>query len=114
MTAPRKAPSAATVRALTGGALLSASLFVAAAALAASGRPWSSGPVLGPVAAARGMLELDPAAWASAGILVLLASPVLGLLTTAAEYRRVDIRYSALACLVLAILTGSLLLAILR
>jgi uncharacterized membrane protein len=60
------------------------------------------------------MLELDPAAWASAGILVLLASPVLGLLTTAAEYRRVDIRYSALACLVLAILTGSLLLAILR
>jgi uncharacterized membrane protein len=62
-----------------------------------------------------GMLTLTPWAWATAGAYAVLATPVLGLLVTAWEYASVDDRRAvSLAAAVLAILSVSVVIAILR
>ena len=104
-------PSRATVAVLTAGSLLSAGLFLVAILLVAGGRPAGSGGALGPASAVAGLGTLDPRAWASAGVLVLIAAPVVALVTTAAEYWRPDRRFALVALLVLLVLAASLAIA---
>jgi len=109
-----RVPSRATVAVLTAGSLLSAGLFLIAILLVAAGRPAGSGGALDPASAVAGLGALDPRAWASAGVLVLIATPVLALVTTAAEYWRPDRRFALVALLVLLVLAVSLAIAWLR
>jgi uncharacterized membrane protein len=105
------------VAVLTAGSLVSAALFLVAILLVAAGRPsgaGASGTTLDPASALAGLAALDPRAWASAGVLVLLAAPVLGLVTTAAELWRPDRRFAFVALLVLLVLATSLAVAWLR
>jgi uncharacterized membrane protein len=72
------------------------------------------GGALDPASAVAGLGTLDPRAWASAGVLVLIATPVVGLVTTAAEHWRPDRRFALVALLVLLVLAVSLAIAWLR
>lgn len=69
----------------------------------------------GPVPGAglpQGLVELRAAAWATLGVLILLATPPLGLLATALELRRASPAVAGLALAVLAVLAASLALAL--
>jgi uncharacterized membrane protein len=125
---PRPVPSRATVAVLTVGSLASAVLFLGAIVLVAAGRgaapapgvevvagsAFLSGPALDPASALAGIADLDPRAWASMGVLVLLAAPVAGLVTSLIEFWRPDRRFALVALLVLVVLAVSLGLAWLR
>jgi len=111
---PVRASSRATVAVLTAGSLLSAGVFLVAVLLVATGRTGGPGPALDPASALSGLASLDPHAWASVGVLVLLVTPVAGLVTTAAEYWRPERRFALVALLVLGILAVSLGVALLR
>jgi uncharacterized membrane protein len=111
---PARVSSRATVAVLTAGSLLSAGMFLVAVLLVVAGRPGGPASALDPVSALFGLAALDPHAWASVGVLVLLATPVVGLLATTAEYWRPERRFALVALLVLAILAVSLAVAWLR
>jgi uncharacterized membrane protein len=66
-------------------------------------------------ALADGLVSVDPWAWASLGTLVVVATPAIGLVTTAYEYAVVSDRHTVgLALAVLAILALSGAVALLR
>jgi uncharacterized membrane protein len=111
---PARVPSRATAAVLTAGSLLSAGVFLVAVLLVLAGKPGGPGSALDPASALSGLTTLDPHAWASMGVLVLLVTPVAGLLTTAAEYWRPERRFALVALLVLAVLAVSLAVAWLR
>ena len=114
---PPRVPSRATVTVLTAGSVVSALLFLVAILLVAVGRgpgagggpdgAFLSGPALDPVSAVAGLASFDPRAWASLGVIVLLAAPVVGLVTSLAEFWRPDRRFALVALLVLLVLAAS-------
>ena len=91
----RDRPSAeVTARIMSIGAVLAGVIFVAAFLLTIAGAPSASMVV------------------ATAGVVALLATPALGLLSTAVELRSYQPRVAALAVAVLAILLGAAVVAL--
>lgn len=113
---PRKgAPRRYTSTALTAGVGVAGVLFAVALVLEILGVEPGSGEMSDIAAVLRGLVELTPWAWASAGAYAVVATPVMGLLVTAAEYRSVDDRRTLLlAVAVLAVLSTSVVVAVLR
>jgi hypothetical protein len=115
---PSRARAHLTAGSLSLGSIAAAACFVVALLLAAAGRPAARGPALGPAATLAGMLALDAQAWASAGVMLLFATPVLGLLATVVEYvatsPAAERRYALVAVAVLAVLAISLAFALTR
>jgi hypothetical protein len=114
--APREgAPRRYTSAALTAGAVVAGALFAVALVLEVLGVEPGSGEISDIAAVLQGLVELTPWAWASAGAYAVVATPVIGLLVTAAEYRSVeDRRTLLLAVAVLAVLSTSVVVAVLR
>ena len=109
-----RASTRATVAVLTAGSFLSAGLFLVSVLLTATGRPGDGGPLLDPVSALADLAALDPSAWASMGIIVMLFTPVAGVMATTAEYWRAERRIAIVALVVLAVLAVSVTVALLR
>lgn len=97
------ATSTSTSRVLVIGSLLSSLLFLTGVIVGSTGLHAVTEPV-SPL--------LDPAVWSSAGIAVLLATPVVGLFVTAWEYRRVDSKSAIIALCVLTLLGVSVAVAL--
>ena len=109
--APRRYTSAA----LTGGVLLAAFLFGVAGVADFLGAETGAGEMTDFAAVVEGLVTFTPWAWATAGAYAVLVTPVVGLLTTAAEYWSVDDRRTVmLAFAVLGVLCVSVVVAILR
>lgn len=97
---------------MTAGVVVSAACFIVALAgelfagtTGAAGDGILAGDVTGWLDDLAG---LEPEAWAGLGTLVIVATPALGLVASAAEYARVgDRRTAGLALLVLAVLAVS-------
>jgi len=103
----------ATRRILRAGSLLAAAAFVMALVLRAAGRPVGSGAALDPGSVAGAILALDPWGWATLGVLIVIATPVLAIAATGHEHRVAGDRRSAgLAVAVLAVLGLSLAIAL--
>jgi hypothetical protein len=117
-TTPPRARADFTARSLSIGSFTAAACFLVAIVLAAAGRPAAGGPALDPVATIEGLVTLDARAWASAGVLCMLAAPVAGLIATVVEYARAhgspERRYALAALAVLAVLAVSLGVALSR
>jgi uncharacterized membrane protein len=109
-----RASARLTTRILSAGSILSSLLFVASLVLAAARGSEGSTRVLAVDAVVAGLPALDPVAWASAAILVLLATPVVGLVATVAEFRAVERRFSLVAGLVLCVIAVSFVIALPR
>lgn len=109
--APRRYTSAT----LTTGVLVAAILFGVAVAAETLGVEPGTGDMTDLAAVLEGLVAFTPWAWATAGAYAVLATPVLGLLVTAAEYWSVDDRWTVLiAASVLAILAISAIVALVR
>jgi uncharacterized membrane protein len=109
------APSRYTSASLTAGVVVAAICFaLALAAELVSGEP-GNGEMTDVAAVLAGMLVLDAWAWAAAGVYAVVATPLLGLVVTAAEYASIgDRRAVALAVAVIAVLVASGAAAVLR
>jgi hypothetical protein len=107
-----------TAGSLSAGSIAAAVCFLVALLLAVAGRPAARGPALDPIATAAGMVALDAQAWASAGVLLLLGTPVAGVLATVVEYLKTspaaESRYAIVALAVLLVLSVSLAVALVR
>ena len=105
-------PVHATSGVLYGGTLLSAAFFVSGfvLSLGSSGAQPADPRALDAVL--RSALALEPWGLSMIGVLVLLATPAMGLLATAVETRRGQPLTAALALLVLAILVGAAVAAL--
>jgi uncharacterized membrane protein len=100
---------------LTAGVGLSAACYLVAGAAELLGTPARTGTLRDLGAVVAGLAPPDPWAWATLGTLVVIATPALGLLTTAIEYLRVSDRGTArMAVAVLLVLLVSAALAFLR
>jgi hypothetical protein len=109
--APRRHTSAA----LTGGVMVAALCFAVALVSEVLGSDPGSGEMTDVAAVLEGLVAFTPWAWAAAGAYAVLATPVVGLLVTAAEYWSVDDRRTVwLAMAVLAVLGTSVVVAVLR
>jgi hypothetical protein len=110
----RAAPRRVTGLTLTAGTLLGAACFVIALlsdlAGIGSGATWA-GDARAYLSA---LADLDAEAWAALGSALIIATPAVGLVVTAAEFRSIgDRRAVVFALAVLAILATSLLIALL-
>ncbi len=111
----RSAPRRYTSATLTGGVALAGICFAVAMVAELLGADVGDGAMTDVGAVVQGLFALTPWAWATAGAYAIVITPVAGLLVTAAEYWRVDDRRTVLlAVAVLAVLTISAVVAILR
>jgi uncharacterized membrane protein len=111
----RIAPGAYTSATLTGGVIAAAVCFAIALLAELAGFALGDGAMTDLGAIVGGLLSLQPWAWAAVGAYVIVATPIVALLVTAAEYRSVgDRRAVLLAVAVLAVLGLSAVVAILR
>lgn len=109
------APRRYTSVALTAGVAAAGVLFAVAMVLEILGAEPGSGEMTDIAAVLEGLFALTPWAWASAGAYAVVATPVVGLLVTAAEYHSVDDRRTLLlATAVIVVLATSVVVAILR
>ncbi|CAN5584683.1 hypothetical protein BH24CHL9_BH24CHL9_03100 [soil metagenome] len=112
-TAP-VAPRRLTAGVISGGAAIGAACFGVALAAGLAGVDGDGGDAADVPALLAALAALRPWAWASLGILAVIATPAVGLLVTAAEYASVsDRRTVVLAFAVLGILAASLVAALL-
>lgn len=108
------APRRLTAAVLSGGAAISAACFAVALAAGLAGADGARGDPADLSALLGALAALRPWAWASLGILAVIATPALGLVVTAAEYASLpDRRTAVLALAVLAILGLSVVVALL-
>jgi uncharacterized membrane protein len=103
--------SSGTVAVLRAGSVLGGGLFVVGLVLAGV-RGNSSGSALAPTALASGLIGLDPRAWLTGATLTLIATPAVGLVTTAVECARTDRRSMLIAVLLVGILATSIAIAV--
>ena len=109
------APRRYTGATLTGGVLLAAVFFGVAVVAETLGAEAGAGEMTDLAAVLEGLVAFTPWAWATVGAYAVLATPILGLLVTAAEYWSVDDRRTVLIALaVLAILSLSVIVALVR
>ena len=102
-TAPTGAVTG-TARVLSAGTLLSAACFVIGFVLSLIGRDTTAGDPLRPDLIAASVVQLQPWGWSMLGVLVLLATPPIGLAVTYLEMRRRERQAAPLALVVLAVL----------
>jgi uncharacterized membrane protein len=115
LVARRSAPRRYTSATLTGGVVVAGICFAVAMVAELLGADVGAGAMTDVGAVVQGLFALTPWAWATAGAYAIVITPVAGLLVTAAEYWRVDDRRTVLlAVAVLAVLTVSAVVAILR
>lgn len=116
MSGPRAAaPWRLTSGVLSGGAALAAACFSIALLADFAGIDGTRGELTDVRLLAESLLALRPWAWAATGTIVVIGTPAVGLVATAAEFASVsDRRTVLLALLVLAVLAVSLVAAILR
>jgi len=109
------APRRLTSTAITAGVFVAGAFFAVALLLEVLGAEPGSGEMTDVATVLDGLVALTPWAWATAGAYAVVATPVIGLLMTAWEYGSVgDRRTLLLALAVVAILTLSAVVAILR
>ena len=109
--APRRATSAT----LTAGVAAAAVFFAVAMILEILGAEPGAGEMTDLGAVVEGLLALTPWAWATMGAYAVVATPVIGLVVSAAEYWSVgDRRTVLLAVGVIAVLGASVVVAGLR
>ena len=101
-----------TTAALTTGTLLSAACFVAGFLLSLLGGDAATEDPRRLELVLRSAAELDPWGWSMLGVLLLMATPAAGLVTSFFEMRRVQPRAAFLALLVLGILAAATLIAV--
>jgi len=111
LRASTRASTSATVTVLRVGSLLAGVVLTVGVLLSAI-RGGGGGAASDPGAIPSGLLALQPGAWVSAGALVLLLTPPLGLVATALEFLRSEPRYSGVCLLVLGVLAASVAVAI--
>lgn len=110
---PRATPGiGGTARALSLGTLLSAACFVVGFVLSLVGRPSVAGDPLRVDLLVDSIVELQPWGWSMLGVLVLLATPPLGLAVSYLEMRRLQPRAAVLALVVLGVLAVATLIAL--
>jgi len=110
-SAPRRYTSAV----LTSGVVISALCFVVAAIAELAGSESPAGDMTNLGVVADGLRALAPWAWATLGSYVVVLTPFVALLVTIAEYVSIGERRTVLTALaVLAILTVSVVVALLR
>ena len=101
-----------TTTALTIGTLLSAACFVAGFLLTLVGGDAATEDPRRLELVLRSAAELHPWGWSMLGVLLLLATPAAGLVTSFFEMRRAQPRAAFLALLVLGILAAAALVAV--
>jgi uncharacterized membrane protein len=100
---------------LSAGVAVAAAFFTVAVVMELLRGEAGVGDMTDVAAVLAGLLDLAPWAWAAAGAYAIVATPVIGLLVTAWEYRRAgDRRTVLLAAAVLAVLAVSVAVAMLR
>ena len=112
--ARERAPSRLTALVLDAGSLVSASFFLVGVVLDTIGRPDGEPEPLDPEAILAAVAGLEAWGWSTLGVVALIATPALGLVATALEYRSLERRSSLLALLVLGVLGASLAVALVR
>ena len=114
-TPMRNAPRRYTSATLTSGVVVAGVLFAVAMAAEILGMEAGEGEMTDITAVLQGLAVFRPWAWAAAGAYAIVATPVIGLLVTAWEYRRAgDRRTVLLAVAVLSVLALSAVVAIVR
>jgi len=93
-----------TARVLNLGTLLSAAFFLVGLGLSLSAGEAAAEDGLGIEAVVRSALAFHPWGWSMLGVLVLLATPVVGLAATAVELRSLQPRGALLALAVIGLL----------
>ena len=101
-----------TARVLTLGTLVSAACFMVGLALNLLAREQVSDQERGVEDVVRSALAIEPWGWSMLGVIVLLATPVAGLLATALELRRLQPRGALLALAVIGLLALAVLAAL--
>jgi uncharacterized membrane protein len=110
-----RAPRRATSAVLSLGVAAAAAMFAVAMVLELAGVEPGEGAMTDLGALVEGLLAPAPWAWAAAGAYAVVATPVVGLLATALEYRRAGDRHTVmLAAAVLAVLATSVIVAVVR
>ncbi|MDQ3938483.1 MAG: DUF1634 domain-containing protein [Chloroflexota bacterium] len=107
-------PTGWTATVLSGGTLLSAGCFMVGFGLRVLGRDVQTEDPRRLELVLQTVLELDPWGWSMLGVLVLLATPAVGLVASFLEMRRLQPRSASLALVVLAILTVATAVAVTR
>jgi uncharacterized membrane protein len=111
----RSTPRRLTRATLTAGVAVAAVCFLVAGTAELLGNEGAAGDMTDLAAVVDGLLAFSPWAWATLGTYVILATPAIGLATTAYEYASIaERRAMAMALVVLAVLGVSLLAAIVR
>jgi uncharacterized membrane protein len=110
----RRVSSRLTALALNVGSIVSAASFLVGVVLDAFGRSGGDPDPLQPAAIVAAVAGLEAWGWATLGVAALIATPALGLVATALEYRSIDRRSSLLALVVLGVLGTSLAVALVR
>lgn len=110
-----RAPRRLSRGVLHAGTVVGGACLAMAMALEVLGRPGAAGSMLDPRSIASGMLALEPWGWSALGVWVVIATPVVALLTTALEFRSIHDRQAVLATTsVLALLALSLVVGLAR
>jgi uncharacterized membrane protein len=110
----KRAPSRLTAMVLDAGSLVSAAFFLVGVVLETVGRTGGESDPLDPGAIVAAVSGLQAWGWSTLGVAALIATPALGLVATALEYRSFERRSSLLALLVLGVLAASLAVALVR
>jgi len=111
----QSAPRGRTSAAITSGVVVAGVCFAVAVVLELLGTEPGEGQMTDIAAVVDGLVALTPWAWATLGAYAVVATPVVGLLVTATEYWSVDDRRTVLLALsVVAVLTTSAVVAVLR
>lgn len=111
----QRAPKRRTQIAYTGGGVLAGSCLLVAVVLELVGRPADAGSLVDPAAIASGVLSLTSWGWASLGVWIIIATPAVGLVTTATEYHAIGDRRAVWTTVaVLVVLVVSLVVALVR
>jgi hypothetical protein len=101
-----------TARVLSYGTLLSAACFLVGLLLSISARDAAGDEGQGLEAVLRSVMSLQPWGWSMLGVLVLLSTPVAGLVSTAVELRSLQPRGALLALAVIGLLGLAVIAAV--
>lgn len=101
-----------TSRVLVGGTLLSVACLVVGLVLAIAGAGVESEDPRRLDLVLRSVLDFEAWGWSMLGVLVLLATPAVGLVASAIELRRLQPRTAIVALIVLAVLVAAAVVAL--
>lgn len=110
-----RAPRRLTMRVLHVGTLVGGACLLVGLVLEVLGRPGTTGSLLDVRSVIAGAVALEPWGWSALGVWVVIATPGVALVTTAAEYRIIgDRRAVAATLVVIGMLLSSLVIGVAR